>query len=126
MTMQIKELIKGVEQLSSSEFEVFYHKLQTLRLQKMPDAIGEKENKLLKKINTPFTKKKKLRFNLLIAKRDAESLTKGEYEELLVLTEAFEKYELRRLKLLAKLADLKKISLPEVINLYKLHPSANS
>jgi len=63
----------------------------------MPDAIGEKENKLLKKINTPFTKKKKLRFNLLIAKRDAESLTKDEYEELLVLTEAFEKHELRRL-----------------------------
>ncbi len=126
MTMQIKELIKGVEQLSSSEFEVFYHKLQTLRLQKMPDAIGEKENKLLKKINTPFTKKKKLRFNLLIAKRDAESLTKDEYEELLVLTEAFEKHELRRLKLLAKLADLKKTSLPEVINLYKLHPSTNS
>ena len=80
----------------------------------------------LKKINTPFTKKKSLRFNLLIAKRDAQSLTKEEYQELLVLTEAFEKYELRRLKSIAKLADLKKISLPEVINLYNLHPSANS
>lgn len=126
MTMQIKELIRGVEELSSSEFEVFYRKLQTLRLQKLPESIAEKEQKLLKKINTPFTKKKNLRFHLLIAKRDTQSLTKEEYEELLVLTEAFEKYELRRLKLLAKLADLKKISLPEVINLYNLHPSANS
>ncbi len=126
MTMQIKELIKGVEQLSSAEFEAFYRKLQMLRLQKTSNPISEKEDKLLKKINRPFTKKKNLRFNLLIAKRDTESLTKNEYEELLVLTEAFEKYELRRLKLLAKLADLKKISLPEVINLYNLHPSAKS
>lgn len=126
MTMQIKELIKGAEQLNSSEFEVFYRKLQTLRLQKMPDSTAEKEQKLLKKIKTPFTKKKNLRFNLLIAKRDAQSLNKEEYQELLVLTEAFEKYELRRLKSIAKLADLKKISLPEVINLYNLHPSANS
>lgn len=126
MAIEIKELIKGVEQLSLSEFEVFYNKLKALRSKKLPKSIAEKENKLLKSINKPFTKKKNLRFNLLIAKRDTQSLSKEEYEELLSLTTAFEKHELRRLKLLAKLADLKKISLPEVINLYNLHPSAKS
>ena len=88
--------------------------------------VTQKESKLLKDIRLPFSSKKRERFNHLITKRDTKSLNKEEYEELLVLTEAFEKYELRRLKLLAKLADLKKVSLPEVINLYKLHPVVNS
>ena len=84
------------------------------------------EKSLLTKINTPFADPQKNRFNLLIAKRDTKTLSSTEYEELLVLTEAFEEYELRRLKLLAKLADLRKISLPEVIRFYELFPSANS
>lgn len=92
----------------------------------MSSSIVEKENNLLQKINKPFAKKKNLRFNLLITKRNSQSLSKEEYEELLILTKDFEKYELLRLKLLTKLADLKKISLPEVINLYNLHPSARS
>jgi len=92
----------------------------------MPISITEKENKLLQEIKLPFSSKKNIPFKVLIAKRDAKTLSSKEYEELLSLTEAFEKHELRRLKLLAKLADLKKISPPEVINLYKLHPSVNS
>lgn len=126
ITMQINELIKSVEQLSLSEFEVFYHKLQTLRMQKVPETIAVKEKKLLKKINTPFSSKKNLRFHLLIAKRDTKSLTKEEYKELLALTTDFENYELRRLKLLAKLAELRKVSLPEVIKIYNIHPKINS
>ncbi len=124
--MQINELIKSVEQLSSSQFEAFYHKLQKIRLQKTPSSIVEKEEKVLKKIHTPFAKKKNLRFNLLIAKRDTQSLSKEEYQELLELTAAFEKFELKRLKLLVKLADLRKITLPEVINLYNIKPIAKS
>jgi len=89
----------------------------------MSTTLTQKENKLLQKIKQPFSTKKNKRFTFLITKRDAQTLTPEEYQELLLLTEAFETYELRRLKLLTKLADLKKISLPEVINLYKLHPS---
>lgn len=92
----------------------------------MSKLIKNREEELLTKINVPFTKRKNLRFNLLIAKRDTKTLSSIEYEELLVLTEDFEKYELRRLKLLAEVADLKKISLPEVISFYELFPSANS
>ncbi|MEM6321039.1 MAG: hypothetical protein AAF960_25460 [Bacteroidota bacterium] len=126
MTLQIKELIKEVKQLNATEFEAFYRQLETLRSQKVSGLAAEKEQQLLEKINTPFTKKKNIRFNLLIAKRDTKTLTEGEYQELLELTESFENYELRRLKLITKLADLKKISLPEVINFYQLHPSENN
>ena len=87
--------------------------------------ITQKENNLLQKIKQPFSAKKNTRFNFLIIKRDAETLSSEEYQELLLLTENFESYELERLKLLTQLADLKKISLPEVINFYNLHPFAN-
>lgn len=82
----------------------------------------EKENKLLQKIKQPFPSKKNNHFHCLMTKRDNTTLSSEEYGELLSLTTTFEKYELRRLKLLTKLAVLKKISLPEVIHLYNLHP----
>jgi len=105
--MSVNELIKTVGQLSVEEFQLFYAKIQAIRAQ------------------TPFSRKKQIRFNYLIAKRDLYTLTETEYEELLSLTEAFEKYELHRLKLLTKLADLRKITLPEVIDYYNIRPLTN-
>ena len=78
------------------------------------------------KVNAPFSRKKQLRFHYLIAKRDLHTLTAEEYQELLSLTQAFEKYELRRLKLLTKLADIKKFTLPEVIDYYNIRPLTNA
>ena len=56
--------------------------------------ITQKENNLLQKIKQPFSAKKNTRFNFLIIKRDAETLSSEEYQELLLLTENFESYEL--------------------------------
>jgi len=123
--MSVNELLKTVGQLSVEEFQLFYAKIQALRAQKTPVTISEKEEKVLKKIHTPFSRKKQIRFHYLIAKRDLYTLIESEYEELLDLTQAFEKYELRRLKLLTKLADIKKITLPEVIDYYNIRPSTN-
>jgi len=123
--MSVNELLKTVGQLSIEDFQLFYAKIQAIRSQKVSLDISEKEEKVLKKINTSFSRKKQIRFNYLIAKRDLQTLTEMEYQELLSLTQAFEKYELKRLKLLTKLADFKKITLPEVIKYYNIHPLAN-
>ena len=123
--MNVNELLKTVGQLSIEDFQLFYAKIQAIRSQKVSLDISEKEEKVLKKINTSFSRKKQIRFNYLIAKRDLQTLTEMEYQELLSLTQAFEKYELKRLKLLTKLADFKKITLPEVIKYYNIHPLAN-
>ena len=123
--MSVNELIKTVGQLSVEEFQLFYAKIQAIRAQKTPTKISEQEEKVLKKVSAPFSRKKQIRFNYLIAKRDLYTLTETEYEELLSLTEAFEKYELHRLKLLTKLADLRKITLPEVIDYYNIRSLTN-
>ncbi len=114
--MTVNELIKNVGQLSVSDFEYFIQKIEALRATKLSPEKTPAQ-KILEKINTPFKRKKQLRFNFLIAKRDLESLNSAEYQELLVLTEDFEEYELNRLKLIAKLADLKKVSLPEILKM---------
>lgn len=124
--MSVNELLKTVRQLSVEEFQLFYAKIQAIRSQKTPTDISEQEKKVLTKVNAPFSRKKQIRFHYLIAKRDLHTLTETEYQELLELTKAFEKYELRRLKLLAKLADIKKITLPEVIDYYNIRPLTNA
>jgi len=124
--MSVNELLKTVGQLSVEEFQLFYAKIQAILAQKTPATISEQEGKVLKKVRAPFSRKRQIRFNFLIAKRDLYTLTEAEYEELMSLTGAFEKYELRRLKLLAKLADIKKITLPEVIDYYNIRPIINS
>ncbi len=123
--MSLNELIKTVGQLSKEEFQVFYNKIQALKSKKLGAIYSEQENKILKKVNTPFSKKKLLRFNYLIAKRDLQTLTEEEYQELLKVNASFEKFELRRLKQLTKLADLKQLSLPQVIDYYHISPIPN-
>ena len=120
--MSVNELLKTVGQLSVEEFQLFYAKIQAIRSQKIVPYISEQEEKVLQKVNTPFSRKKQIRFNYLIAKRDLQTLIEEEYEELLNLIQAFEKFELKRLKLLTKLADIKKITLPEVITHYNIYP----
>ena len=124
--MSVNELLKTVRQLSVEEFQLFYAKIQAIRSQKILIDISEQEKKVLTKVNAPFSRKKQIRFHYLIAKRDLHTLTEEEYRELLSLTQAFEKYELRRLKLLTKLADIKKITLPEVIDYYNIRPLTNA
>lgn len=120
--ISISELLHNVGQLSTREFEEFFIKIEFLRVQKISsDAIVE-ENKLLKQIKTRLRSSKQVRFEYLVARRDARTITEQEFNELLKLTDDIEKNDLIRLKRIAKLADLKRMTLPEVVRLYNLQP----
>ncbi len=123
--MTVNELLKNVQQLDLKDFEELLKKIQQLRSKMLPEGMTSKEKELIKKINAPFPQVKKMRLDYLIARRDTHTLTEEQYQELLGLTETFEQYELRRLKLLSKLADINNISLPEVIRSYKIKPLPN-
>ena len=94
--MSLNELLKSVGQLSKEDFQVFYEKVLAIRSQNLPPSHDNKEQELLRKINTPFSKKQTIRFNYSIAKRDLHILSDIEYQELLNLNSSFEKYELIR------------------------------
>ena len=77
---------------------------------------------MLKQIKTDSFSAKQTRFEYLIARRDTRVITEKEFDELLKLTDEIEKNDLIRLKRIAKLADLKSMTLSETVRLYELQP----
>ena len=66
---------------------------------------------MLAKVNQGFPPDVQRRLNELIAKRQAETLTPGEHEELVRLVEQSERAEAARVEALAQLAALRGVSL---------------
>jgi hypothetical protein len=58
-------------------------------------------------------------------KRNQEILTESEYQQLLELTEQVEKYQAQRLEYLTKLAQMRKLSLTNLITQMGLQPINN-
>lgn len=119
--MNIKDLVTNVEQLDMPQLERFYRKIQSLYELRRKSEQERQEQAILKELQGHrfFAQ---LRFDYLIAQRDLEQLTAIEYQELLTLVEAFEQHELERLRLLTKLAQVRNISLPQVMKLYSITP----
>ena len=117
----VNELLKGVQQLSAEDFDLFFKKVSSLR-SKSGNKDFAKEQALLEKINAGMPLALEQRFAQLIAKRDLETLTDAEYQELLQLTEKSEELQTNRLGYMLELAQLKGMTLPQVVKHYKLHP----
>lgn len=116
------ELLKAAEQLSQSELEQFVSQIITLKAQRRAPSLPQAEAELLLKINQGVPPEIQRRYDELIAKRQAESLTPNEYEELLRLTDEIEKLEARRVEYLVELARLRKTSLTELMKQLGIRP----
>ncbi|HMQ50072.1 MAG TPA: hypothetical protein PKA00_21750 [Saprospiraceae bacterium] len=77
---------------------------------------SKKEMTLLEKINKGFPNKKWQRLQQLDQKMEAGSLGVTEYAELSALTETYEKYSIKRIRLLKKLAIIRNTTLEEVMH----------
>lgn len=64
------------------------------------------------------------RFDLLTAKRSAETLTSEEYDELLALSDEIELRDAQRVEYLAELAQLRNISLRSLMQQLDIRPPA--
>ena len=120
--ISITELINHVGHLSTGEFEEFFSKIQSLRFQKVAHDTNDTEIKLLKQIKTSLLNSKQMRFEYLIACRDAHTITEKELQELIKLANDIEKNDVIRFKRIGKLADLKHMSLQDVIRFYNIQP----
>ena len=120
-----ENLLKAVQQLSISELEEFMQNIIAFRAQKLAPNLSKRESELLLKINDNLDKDIQRRYQLLINKREDESLTENEYQELLGLTDEVEKYQAQRLKYLAELSILQGCSLSKLINKLGIIPTAN-
>jgi len=118
----VSELLSAVQRLKKTDFEDFYAKIKSLHGNAEVQSIASQELRLLEKINSDLPKKTQLRWHLLLARRDEGTLTIEEKTELVRLTEVVEDWETKRLRWLAQLADLRQITLPEVVKQYKILP----
>jgi len=104
-------LLKAVGQLSQSDLEQFVFQVITLRAQRQAPHLPQAEADLLLTINQGLPTELEARYNELIAKRQAETLTQNEHNELTRLTDQVEELETRRIQCLAELARLHQTTL---------------
>lgn len=118
--LNTETLLKAVEQLPSPELEQFVSQVVFLAAKRRSHSLPQVEAELLQNINQGITLSIQNRYNELIAKRQTETLTDEEYQELLALTETVEQRESQRLESLVKLAELKGLSLTELMKNLKI------
>ena len=105
------ELLKAVGKLSQPDLEQFVAQVIALRAKRQSPSLSRTESELLLKINQGVPAEIHRRYNRLIAKRRAETLTVNEHAELLRLTKQIEKLEAHRIESLAELARLRNLTL---------------
>ena len=89
------------------------HLRQTQRLDAR--CLREAEARLLQQINEGLPPEMWRRYNELIAKRQAETLTPDEHATLIALSDQIEDLNVRRVESLAELARLRQTSLSELM-----------
>ncbi|XWK86255.1 MAG: STAS/SEC14 domain-containing protein [Phormidium sp.] len=113
--MSSEELLKAVSQLSLPDLEQFVAQVIALQAQRRANNLPQIEAELLLKINQGIPSNIQKQYNELVIKRQAETLTKNEHQELLNLTEQIEKLQTQRIEYLVELARIRKISLRELM-----------
>ena len=120
-----KHLGDLLQQLSQHELEQFIEQVLQLRAKSIAPSLPTQESELLLKINQGLPEELQHLYQALIDKRDRETLTESEYQQLLESTEQVEKYQAQRLEYLTQLAQTRQVSLANLITQMGLKPINN-
>ena len=108
-------LLQAAANLNSNELENFVNQAILVRAKRRASNIRKQEAELLLEINRGLSPKLQNRFDELAEKLAAENMTFNEREEFLTLTDQIEKQDAKRIGLLGKLAELRQISLDDLM-----------
>ena len=114
--MDAQSLLASVSQTPINELENFVRELNALIIRKKTDDKEYRDRALLSKINRAvLTKNKAERYVMLHLKLEAETITDLEYQEFMDLVAQDENLRNERVKYLIELAQLRNISLPDLM-----------
>ena len=116
------QLLQAALQMSRPEIEQFVRQLFSLKIRQEAPRLSEREAELLLQINQGLPDKLQKRLNLLIGKRQTETITAKELSELKKLTDQVEKFDGDRLELLIELAHIRHVPLRRLIKQLGLKP----
>ena len=120
--MSLDELIKAAHQLDQIDLDRLLHQVMILRAHHKANVLPEEEAQLLQKINRGIDSEIRSRYQVLREKREAETLTEGEYEILIQLSNQIEQCGAERLEALATLAQLRQVSLSVIMESLGIQP----
>ena len=124
--MDAQTLLKDFSQMPLDEIERFAQSLNALITQKKSTDKTYQDRVLLKKINqTVLGEIKTKRYQLLVQKMEMETISDLEYNEFMQLAENEEAIRYERLKYLVELAQLRSITLPQLMDNLGLNRPAN-
>ena len=115
MTATIESLFQEAERLDNRSLDTFIGHILSLRVQRKTSDKQKEEAILLKKINKSFSTKEIDRFNVLHEKQLENNITEQEDAELGILIEKIEKLNVKRLKYLISLAQLRNTTVRDVM-----------
>ena len=116
INVSVDVLVKAVEQLSTTELHHFTLQVLALNAKRMAPSITQEEAELLLQINGRLPTDVQRRYDELIVKRDAATLSKAEYAELLQLTKQAEAFDVARVEALSKLAARRGVTLSALMD----------
>lgn len=120
--MSLDELLTAANQLSESDLERLLQEVAVLRAQRKANVLPIEEARLLYKINQGVPTELSTQYQTLRTKREAETLTEDEYQTLIQLSNQIEQLGAQRLEALANLAQLRRVSLPQLIETLAIVP----
>jgi len=109
--VSVEMLVQAAEQLSETELRHFTSQILALNAKRTAPSVAQAEAELLVHINSRLPKDVQRRYDELIAKRDAETLSDAEHAELLRLTKQVETFDVARVEALSQLAARRGVTL---------------
>jgi hypothetical protein len=119
------DLIRAVDQFSPGELDDFVRRVLVLRARRQVRSLPAAEAGLLQRINQGLTSEQQARYRALIDRRDARTLTAQEHEELLRLTDQMEQAEADRAAALVELAQLRQVSVAQLLRDLGIQPASH-
>jgi ERCC4-type nuclease len=120
--MSLDELLKAANELDEPGLDRLIHQVAVLRVSRKAQVLPEEEAQLLQQINQGVPPDLRAQYQVLRAKREAETLTEAEHQSLIKLSSQIEQIGADRLEALATLAQLRQISLSELMQSLGIQP----
>lgn len=109
-------ILTAVRQMPIAELERLVDQVIAIRAERVAPHLTADESALLARINQGLPAADRARLRALVAKRDDETITAGEWQELAALTDRLELLHADRLGALTRLAQLRGGTLDEVMS----------
>lgn len=110
------ELLHSVASLPAQELDSFVSKVLAIQARLKTPSLSTQETQLLSQANSRLNESQQQRWDTLEDKRQQETLTDTELQELITLNDIAEQKNVERMTALTKLAQLRQVSLLDLMD----------